>query len=87
MNQAVGKIIVPYWQNIQKRIPLESHTRLRCKDSGIDVTVRYYSIVSKRNEISTDVIREILNQIGKTKDVEIAYPHTQVLMPENKQVK
>ena len=84
MNQAVGKIMAPLWETFQKRIPLESHTRLKCKDSGIDVTVRYYSLVTKRNAISTDIIREILNQIGKIKDVEIAYPHTQVLLPEDK---
>jgi len=86
MNDAVGKIMTPLWETFQKRIPLESHTRLKCKDSGIDVTVRYYSIVTKRNAISTDIIREILNQISKTKDVEIAYPHTQVLIPDNKKV-
>jgi small-conductance mechanosensitive channel len=86
MNDAVGKIMVPYWETFQKRIPLESHTRLKSKDSGIDVTVRYYSLVSKRNAISTDILREILKQISKTKDVEIAYPHTQVLLPENKRV-
>jgi small-conductance mechanosensitive channel len=86
MNEAVGKIMTPLWETFQKRIPLESHTRLKCKDSGIDVTVRYYSIVTKRNAISTDIIREILKQISKTEDVEIAYPHTQVLLPENKQV-
>ena len=84
MNDAVGKIMVPLWETFQKRLPLESHTRLKCKDSGIDVTVRYYSIVTKRNSISTDIIREILKQISKTKDVEIAYPHTQVLLPKNK---
>lgn len=86
MNDAVGKIMVPLWETFHKRIPLESHTRLKCKDSGINVTVRYYSIVTKRNSISTDIIREILKQISKTKDVEIAYPHTQVLLPKNKQI-
>ena len=84
MKEAVGKIMAPLWETFQKRIPLESHTRLKCKDSGIDVTVRYYSIVTKRNAISTDIIREILKQISITKDVEIAYPHTQVLLPKNK---
>jgi small-conductance mechanosensitive channel len=87
MNQSVGKIMTPLWETFQKRIPLESHTRLKYKDSGIDVIVRYYSIVTKRNAISTDIIREILRQISKTNDVEIAYPHTQVLLPENKKVK
>jgi small-conductance mechanosensitive channel len=81
---AVGKIMKHLWETFQKRIPLESHTRLKCKDSGIDVTVRYYSIVTKRNAISTDITREILKQISNTKDVEIAYPHTQVILPENK---
>ena len=76
--------MMPLWETFQKKIPLESHTRLKCKDSGIDVTVRYYSIVTKRNAISTDITREILKQISRTKDVEIAYPHTQVLLPENK---
>jgi small-conductance mechanosensitive channel len=84
MNQAVGLIMVPFWKTFQKRIPLESHTRLKCKESGIDLTVRYYTLINKRNSISTDIIREILKQINKTKDVEIAYPHTQVLLPENK---
>jgi small-conductance mechanosensitive channel len=86
MNTAVGKIMTPLWETFQKRLPLESHTRLKCKDSGIDVTVRYYSIITKRNSISTDIIREILKQISKTKDVEIAYPHTQVLLDENKRL-
>jgi small-conductance mechanosensitive channel len=86
MNDAVGKIMAPLWETFQKRIPLESHTRLKCKDSGINVTVRYYSIVTKRNSISTDITREILKQIKKSKDVDIAYPHTQVILPKNKKV-
>jgi small-conductance mechanosensitive channel len=84
MNDTVGKIMMPLWETFQKRIPLESHTRLKTKDSGIDVTVRYYSLVTKRNQISTDIIREILKKISKTKDVNIAYPHTQVILPEDK---
>jgi small-conductance mechanosensitive channel len=86
MNDAVGKIMAPLWETFQKRLPLESHTRLKSKDSGIAVTVRYYTLVTKRNAISTDILREILKQISKTKDVEIAYPHTQVLLPENKKL-
>jgi small-conductance mechanosensitive channel len=84
MNDAVGKIMSPLWRSFQKKVPLESHTRLKSKESGIDVTVRYYSLVTKRNSIATDILREILNIIGETKDVEIAYPHTQVLLPETK---
>ena len=86
MNTAVGKIMAPLWEKFQKRLPLKSHTRLKCKDSGINVTVRYYSTIVNRNAISTDIIREILKEIKKTNDVEIAYPHTQVLLPENKKI-
>jgi small-conductance mechanosensitive channel len=86
MNDAVGKILRPLSDAFQKKIPLESHTRLKCKDSGIDINVRYYSLLTKRNEIASDITREILRQISKTKDVEIAYPHTQLLFPINKKV-
>ena len=86
MNDAVGKIMVPLRDAFQKKIPLESHTQLKCKDSGIDITVRYYSLVTKRNAIASDITREILRQISKTKDVEIAYPHTQLLFPKNKKI-
>jgi len=49
------------------------------KDSGVDVTVRYNTLADRRNEISTDITREILQRIDKSKDVEIAYPHTEVI--------
>ena len=37
------------------------------------------SLARKRNEITTDITREIFNQISKSKDAEIAYPHTEVI--------
>lgn len=84
MNNAVSKIMKPFWEKFPKKIPQESHIRLRCKDSGIDVTVRYHTLATNRNAIATDIIRESLRQIRKSDDVEIAYPHTQVLLPKNK---
>jgi len=44
--------------------------------------VRYYSLTTKRNAIATDITREILKQISKTRDGEVAYPHTEVLLRE-----
>lgn len=87
MNSAVSEIMKPIWEKFPKKIPQKPHIRLRCKDSGVDVTVRYYTIATNRNSIATDIIRESLSQIRKSNDVEIAYPHTQVLLPENKQIK
>jgi small-conductance mechanosensitive channel len=80
--KSVGKIIKPLWEKIPKKIKKEPHIRLKFKESGIDVTVRYNSITDGRNEISTDITREIFKRIRETDDVEIAYPHTEVVFRE-----
>ena len=33
----------------------------------------------RRNQITTDITREIYNKINNSEDVEIAYPHTEVI--------
>jgi small-conductance mechanosensitive channel len=76
---AVKKIMEPIWNDFPQRISKEPHIRLQFKDSGIDVSVRYYTIALKRNEFATNIRREIFHQIRKTEDVEIAYPHTEIL--------
>lgn len=80
--KSVEKIMKPLWEKFPKRIEKNLHIRLKFKDSGIDVTVRYNSIAKERNKISTDITREIFNSIRKNKDVEIAYPHTEVVFRE-----
>ena len=87
MNDAVKIIMEPHWKFFTRKKLIGSHIRLKTKDSGVDVTVRYHTLAMKRNGISTDIIREILKEIRKTDDVEIAYPHTQVLLPDEKKVK
>jgi len=82
MIASVRKIMKPLWDEFPKRIHKEAHNRLLFKDSGIDITVRYFTIATRRNEIATNIRREIFNQIRKTKDVEIAYPHAEVLFRE-----
>jgi small-conductance mechanosensitive channel len=80
--KSVEKIMKPLWEKFPKRIDKKPHIRLKFKDSGIDVTVRYNSIAKERNKISTNITREIFNSIRKNKDVEIAYPHTEVVFRE-----
>ena len=82
---SVEKIMKPLWEEFPKRISKEPHIRLLFKDSGIDVTIRYHTIANKRNEIATNIRREIWNQIRKTNELEFAYPHTEVLFREKKQ--
>jgi small-conductance mechanosensitive channel len=80
--KSVEKIMKPFWEKFPKKFKKEPHIRLKFKDSGIDVTVRYNSIADGRNEISTNITREIFNKIRKSDDVEIAYPHTEVIFRE-----
>jgi len=76
------KVMKSYWKEFPEKFPRKAHDRLEFKDSAIDITVRYHSIARSRSKISTEIIREIFNNIRKTKDVEIAYPHTEVLFRE-----
>jgi small-conductance mechanosensitive channel len=80
ITSAVQKIMEPFYKEFPQKIPKTSHIRLQFRDSGIEVTVRYYTIATKRNQIATDIRREIFYEIRKTKDVEFAYPHAEVLL-------
>jgi small-conductance mechanosensitive channel len=84
---AVKKTMTPLWEKFPKRIEKKPHIRLKMKDSGVDVTVRYNTIADRRNEISTNITRQILQNIEKSKDVEIAYPHTEVIFREKELIK
>jgi small-conductance mechanosensitive channel len=82
IKSAVEKIMKPFWGKFPKRIKKEPNIRLKFRKSGIDVAVRYNSITDIRNQISTDITREIFKRIVETDDVEIAYPHTEVILRE-----
>ena len=82
IKKSVERTMKPLWEKFPKRITRDIHNRLEFKDSGIDVKVRYFTIATSRNQISTDIRREIFSQIRITKEVEIAYPHTEVLFRE-----
>jgi len=82
ITDAVDEIVKPLWENFPKIISKKSHIRLMFRDSGIEVAIRYYTIANRRNEITTDIQREIWNRIRKTSSVDFAYPHTEVLLRE-----
>jgi small-conductance mechanosensitive channel len=82
VQNAVDTIMKPLWEKFPKRLEKTPHTRLKFKDSGIDVTIRYNSIAKERNKIATNITREIFNSIKENKEVEIAYPHTEVVFRE-----
>ena len=44
--------------------------------------MRYHTIATKINKISTDILRKIYGLITNLNAVEFAYPHTEVLFRE-----
>ena len=82
VTDAVDSIMKSVREGFPKRIRKDSHVRLMFQDSGIDVIIRYYTIATRRNEVTTSIRREIWNSIRKTPSVEFAYPHTEVLFQE-----
>lgn len=80
--RATSKVMEPIWETSPKRMVKEPHIRLRFQDSGVEVVVRYITLATRRNEIATAITREIFNEVRRAKDVEFAYPHTEVLLRE-----
>lgn len=82
MISAVEEVMKPLWDSFPEKVEKQPHTRLFLDDSGIDVTVRYYTVAPVRNAISTNIIREIHRLVTKSNDVEFAYPHSEVILKE-----
>jgi len=82
ITSAVHKILEPFYNDFPQGVPKTSHIRLQFRESGIEVTIRYYTLTMQRNRIATNIRREIFYQIKKAKDVEFAYPHTEVIFKD-----
>ncbi len=48
--------------------------------NGMRILVRYLAPAKQIQEVSSNISKEIYQEIKKTKEVEIAYPHTEVLI-------
>lgn len=57
----------------------EPYIRTYFQPSGMEVRVRYFAPAKRLQEFSSNITKEIFDRIRKTKDVEIAYPHTEVI--------
>jgi len=66
---SVKKIMLPYHKDFSKKLIKEPHIRLKFMDSGVDIKVRFISLARKRNQITTDITREIFNNIMKVKKI------------------
>jgi len=87
MIAAVEEIMKPLWDSFPEKIEKQPHIRLFLDDSGIDVTVRYYTVAPVRNAISTNIIREIHRLVTISKDVDFAYPHSEVILRDEPDIR
>lgn len=72
------------WKN-RPRIFAKSKThdkpiiRVSLLDSGIEIKVRYLVDLFKWADVKTEIIKNILNKLENEDDVEIAYPHMEII--------
>ena len=82
LNNAIKIILIAAKKHVgifTKDTKKDPYIRTFFKDSGISVIVRYMIPTQRINEFASNVTKEIYDNIVKTKNVEIAYPHTEVV--------
>ncbi len=60
----------------------ELKVRVKMSASSVTLKVRFFAPVKKMSEIKSEINREIFNRIKKEKNVEIAYPHTELIFKD-----
>ncbi|MBL7206494.1 MAG: mechanosensitive ion channel [Candidatus Aenigmarchaeota archaeon] len=63
-----------------KNVPSKPFVRTYFQPSGVDIKVRYYTAANERQKISSDITQAIFKKINSMKNVNFAYPHTEVLL-------
>lgn len=61
-------------------IKREAYARNSFQTSGINVSVRYFVIANRLQEISSHITEEIFRKIKSSKDVRVAYSRTEVVL-------
>jgi len=62
------------------KMPKKPYVRVQFQSSGIDIKTRYYVKADDRIVTSSEVTKEIHREFKKQKDVNIAYPHTEIVL-------
>ncbi|MDP2951619.1 MAG: mechanosensitive ion channel [bacterium] len=61
-------------------IKKESYIRNSFQPSGVNVSVRYFVLANRLQEVSSYITEEIFTSIKNSKEVKIAYPHTEIIL-------
>ena len=60
-------------------VKTEPHVRCVFADSGIDLKIRFFCPAREMQKVASKITQDIYNAYNKTKDIEIAYPHMEVM--------
>ncbi len=71
---------------IDKKTKTQPYARTYFQPSGVNVHVRYFAPATRLQEISSDVTKQVYDTIKKTRGVEIAYHHTEVVFRKKSRV-
>jgi len=61
------------------RQALQPFVRSELADSHIRLRLRYNTIATKRQRISSEITNELIRRFNRTPNVEFAYPHVELL--------
>ena len=53
--------------------------RVELADSGVKISLRYQTLATERQRISSEIVRLVIAKFNESDRVEFAYPHTEVL--------
>ena len=73
-------------KSFSKIVKIEPYTRLALDPNGVLIKVRYFIPFYNVQEISSNITKEIYDNITKAKDVDFAYPHTEFVINKKKKV-
>jgi small-conductance mechanosensitive channel len=81
------KILITAATNVAKKhtidLKKEPVVRMEFADSGIRLRLRYHTLATERQAISSDIAHIVLRDFHKNEDVVFAYPHLQVVVEKN----
>ena len=78
MAKSAKKFIEKYKNDILK----EPKIRVAMDASSMLIKVRFFAPIKEMQDVSSNITKEIFDRIKKEKNVEIAYPHTEIIFKD-----
>lgn len=73
-------------KDIIEKTGQEPFVRLEIAENGIRTRLRYQTLATNRQMVSTKIIKNIIDEFNQNKKVEFAYPHTEIVYQPKKNI-